>query len=150
MSLSSTLGGDLAYQNIPFLSTPLLVQQRAIQRTADLAASVGGEVAGVSVLSASAVSQDVLRYCPQTTATIPCLEKRAYEACSVQQDAVACKATSMLLGNAVEQAAKAYLASTRRSLVDLYFLPVTRVSVVRNVHPDIAAVSIASKTTLMH
>ena len=145
MSLSSL--GNIAYQSMPLSVAVVKERELAIKRTRALSERAGGEKAGVSIISAAEATDEMLQLCPNSANMLTCLGQKAYEACSVRQDGPSCKQTNMLLGSAVEQAALSYLTASRKSMIDLYFLPVTHASLVRNADPDVASVAVASRTS---
>ena len=146
MAQALSVIGGLELGLTSFMPAALTEQQQALQLTALLAQRAGGDAAGLSILTAGASANMTNQYCPDPATASACMAHRAYQACYVDGNVEQCREISMLIGTAKQQAADMELANSRKSSIDAYFLQPTFVSVPRNVHRDIAAVSVASKT----
>ena len=124
----------------------VLEHAQAILTTETLSKQVGGEAAGESLLSVKATGDLMSKLCPNEATALECIGTRAYDACYLAQNGRDCQEMNMLLGNAVESAAQAYLESCRFSEVEYYFLRPTMVTTPKVVGADIAAIAVAAKT----
>ena len=129
-----------------FIPAAMQEHTMAIQRTEMLSSRAGGEAAGESLLSMQATGDLMSRLCPNEATALQCINTRAYDACYLSQDGATCKEMNMLLGNAVEDAARAYLDSCRVSEVDNYFLWPTMVTSPNVIDVNIASIAVAAKT----
>ena len=120
--------------------------EKAIQYVEMLSDGVGGRGTGESLLSDGAAEGKAKALCPNPSTFRQCLEARAYDACYLEKNGPKCREMSMLLGTTLEQAAKVYLAATRTSDTDNYFLQPTRNTAPKVVSKEVAALLIAAGT----
>jgi hypothetical protein len=122
-------------------------QRQALVLTAALANAAGGDAAGMALLTAVASETlSTATLCPDLATRSDCLARKAYQACAVDRNPMLCREYNILIGSAQQKAVDIALENSRKSAIDAYFLQPTYVSIPRNVHRDVAAVSVAAKT----
>jgi len=126
------------------LSGTQLEHANAIKYVQELSQGVGGKGTGESLMANAAATEVVKKLCPNPATMLQCLESRAYDACYVEKNGSNCRELNMLLGSTMEVAAKEYLAATRTSETDNYFLPPTRRTAPRVISKEIASLLVAA------